>query len=566
MSKIANELMRGYENTQFYHYGELGETFPNSIWYDELPEHEVTGVLKASRYVNGRLLQTYSEKENHVGVIAATRLGKTTSYVIPSVISFARAKNKRSMLISDPKGEVYRHTAATLRAEGYTVLLLNFRDYAHSECWNPLTPIFRKYQSIYAIYDEIEAVQTENGPRNKFRGKIYEDQLELNAEIERWFSIMMEEVGNDIDSIAMMVAPTIDVKDPYWEDSGRELLKAFLWAMLEDSRPELLGDSGRELITEDTFSFATIISLMSLLNRSSDDFDSGYFSSRPKTSRAYQIEKTTIPEHAQTTRQCITSMFNSKMAVFKESAMRLVTCCNSFDLKELLTGDKPVALFIDYRDELKVHFKVISLFVQDAYRVLIEHANVQEDGKRKIPFYFILDEFGNFPAMKDFETTISACAGRNIFFILIVQSYAQLNCVYGDAVAAIIRDNLNMHIFFGSNNPQTLEEFSKECGLFTRLSPVSALNGKGTEIDQYQFETIPLIPKSMLAHFAPGECIITEANCGYVMFSNLVRYYLCSEFSDLPLLDEKQYIGRVDPFKARYTYKLPVKKRGSFDF
>ncbi len=556
----TNELLQGYENTRFYHYKDLGEEFAGSVWYDELPERDVTGVLKSNRYVNGRLLQTYSEKENHVGVIAATRLGKTTSYVIPTVISFARAKNKRSMIISDPKGEIYRHTAATLKEMGYDVLLLNFRDYAHSECWNPLTPIFRKYQSIYNIYEEIHVVETENGLRNEFRGTIYEDQTVLDAEIDRRINIMLEEVGNDIDNIAMMIAPTVDVKDPYWEDSGREFLKGYLWAMLEDSRPELIEGSGRALITEETYSFATIITLMTLLNKSDGDFDSGYFFSRPKTSRAYRIVKSTIPVHAQTTRQCITSVFNSKMAIFRESAMRLVTSCNSFDLKETLTGEKPVALFIDYRDELKVHFKVISLFVQDAYRLLIEHANTEPDGKRKIPFYFILDEFGNFPAMKDFETTISACAGRNIFFILIVQSYAQLNGVYGDAVATIIRDNLNMHIFFGSNNPQTLEEFSKECGLFTRISPSSVLNGKGPEMDSYQLETIPLVPKSMLAHFAAGECIITEANCGYVMFSKLERYYLCPEFNALPLLDEKQYIGRVDPFEARYTYQFSEKQ------
>ena len=554
----TSELLNGYENTQYYHYDELGESFSNSIWYDELPQHEVTGVLKACRYVGGRLLQTYSEKENHVGVIAATRLGKTTSYVVPTVLSFARAKNKKSMIISDPKGEIYRHTASTLRAEGYEILFLNFRDYKHSECWNPLTPIYRKYHSIFNIYNEIELVDTENGPRNRLHGKIYESQAELDEELEQWESLMMEEVGNDIDNLAAMIAPTNKQTDPYWEDSGRELLKAYLWAMLEDSRPELLGDSGRTQITEETFSFATIITLMGTLNKSEHDFDGGYFTNRPKTSRAYQIEKATIPEDARTTRQCITSVFSSQMSIFRESAMRLVTSCNSFDMN-ILTGDKPVALFIDYRDELKVHFKVISLFIQDAYRLLIEHANNEPDGKRKTPFYFILDEFGNFPPMKDFETTISACAGRNIFFILIVQSYAQLNSVYGDAVAAIIRDNLNMHIFFGSNNPQTLEEFSKECGQYTRIAPSSVLNGKGTEMDYYQFETIQLIPKSMLAHFSPGECIVTEANCGYVLFSKLERYYLCKEFTDKPLSDEKQYVGRANPFDKKYTFRFSLK-------
>ncbi len=553
--KIEKDLMQGYENTQYYHYGDLPEDFPTSVYYDDLPNTEVKGVLKANRYVNGRLLQTYSEKENHVGVIAATRLGKTTSYVIPTVESFAKAKNKKSMIISDPKGEIYRHTASTLEQEGYTILLLNFRDYRHSECWNPLTPIYRKFQSIYAIYDEVELVETPDGMRNSLRGRIYESQKALDEEIDRWMSLMLEDVGNDIDNIATMVAPTVNMRDPYWEDAARELLKAFLWAMLEDSRPEV-EKTKRTRITEDTFSFATIITLMNLLNNSDGDFDSGYFLKRPQSSRAYQIVKSTIPERAQTTRQCITSMFSSRLAVFRETAMRLVTSCNSFDMT-ILTGDKPVALFIDYRDELKVHFTVISLFVQDAYRMLIEHANMQENGKRDIPFYFILDEFGNFPAMKDFETTISACAGRNIFFILIIQSYAQLNGVYGDAVAAIIRDNLNMHIFFGSNNTQTLKEFSLECGQVTRLSPISALNGKADEIEMFQIETIPLIPQSMLSHFKEGECIVTEANCGYVLFSKLERYYLCKEYTSMPLKSEKEYYGKADPFQKKYIYVLP---------
>lgn len=555
--KNINELLKGYERTEHYHYSELKEDFPGSVYFDELPQTDIGGVLKINRYVNGRLLQTYSDKENHVGVVAATRLGKTTSYVIPTVVSFAKAKAKRSLIISDPKGEIYRHTAKTLKNEGYKVFLLNFRDYLHSECWNPLTPIFRKYQKIFSLYDEVTAVKTDGEWKNCFRGKIYENHHELNKKLQRLVNIMTEDVGNDIDKIAGIIMPTPrDVRDPFWYDSARELLKAYLWGMLEDSRPETLGGSGRTLITEDTYSFSTVISLIGLMNNSEDNYDGGYFTRRNSSSRALQMAKSILPETAKVTRQGIICTFNGQIAIFRESAARIVTSCNSFDVYEALTGDKPVAIFIDYRDELKVHYKIISLFIQDAYRILIEHATMQSDGKRKVPFYFILDEFGNFPKMTDFETTISACGGRNIFFILIMQSYAQLNSVYGDAVAAIIRDNLNMHIFFGSNNFQTLEEFSKECGLITRISPTSALNGRSPEIDCYQVETIPLVPKSDLSHLDTGECIVTEANCGYVLFSKMERYYLCPEFNGLPLSDENQYVGGADPFDTCYTYKM----------
>ena len=560
-------IIQGYENTKLIKHDDLSPHFPNAVFYDELSERETAGVLKANIYSNEKLMQIYSQVENHVGVIAATRQGKTSSYVIPTIISFAKQKIKRSMIISDPKGELFDRTAVTLWKHGYKVLVINFRDYIHSECWNPLTPIYRKYQSIFKIYDEVELAKTDKGMCYKFREVIYKSRCELDLTIDRLKQIMLEDVGNDIDGMAQMIVPTTNMNDPYWQDSAREVFKGCLWAMLEDSSQDAIKDSKRQLVTEETFSVTTVLTILKNMIDDGDDFsDQGFFSSRNKDSKAYSLVKSCMLDNAKTTRRGVLTSIDTAIAIFKESAIRIITSCNSFDLKEALTSDKPVAIFINYRDELKVHYHIISLFIQDAYRILIEHATGQENGKREVPFYFVLDEFGNFPAIKDFETTISACAGRNIFFILVIQSYAQLSAVYGSAVAAIIRDNLTMHVFFGSNNPGTLEEFSKECGQFTRISPLSALNGKESEIDDYKIETIPLVPQSMLAKLSPGECIITEANCGYVMFSKLERYYLCKELNSLPRADLTSYNCHVNPFDKRYIYTFTKNKRDIFNF
>lgn len=551
--KINELLLSGYDNSILKNFNELRPGVLNTHRFKEICDKAVAGVLKANFYKDGELIQMYSQNENHVGVIAATRLGKTTSYVIPTILSFAFQKIKRSMIISDPKGELYKFTAQTLRDNGYEVKLLNFRDYRKSECWNILTPIYRKYVAVKNIPKEVVFVEDEKGTAlNSFRGKAYKSQTELDETIETLINFGLDDVGNDIDTIANMIAPTLSTKDPYWEDTARELLKAFIWAMLEDTQDK------SNPITEDTFSFSTILSVMSTFKDegSSAYGDKGYFSSRPHTSRAYEMAHYAILENAPTTRRCVISSFNAKMSVFRENAMRLITSCNSFDMSEL-TGEKPIAIFINYRDELKVHYQIISMFVQDAYRFLIERATEKPNGKLDVPFYFILDEFGNFPQIKDFENTISACAGRNIWFILIIQSYAQLDSVYHDN-AKIIRDNLNMHVFFGSNNPSTLEEFSRECGNMTRISPLSALNGREEEITQFEKETIPLVPKSRLAHFDQGECIITEANCGYVLLSKLERYYTCEELNGLPQVDVSDYEVKVNPSDKRYNYRVTI--------
>ena len=90
-----NNFLNGYENTTLLDYKESTENFPNKVLYDDLPDHELSGVLKANWYENGKLMQSYSDHESHVGIIAATRLGKSTSYVVPTIRSFSRAKKKR---------------------------------------------------------------------------------------------------------------------------------------------------------------------------------------------------------------------------------------------------------------------------------------------------------------------------------------------------------------------------------------------------------------------------------------------------------------------------------------
>lgn len=548
-------ILEGYESAELYRYDDATCKFPTTCAYEDLSKLSVGGVLKADRYVDGKLMQTYSDQENHVGIIAATRQGKTTSAVIPMVISNARKKVKCNMVISDPKGEIFRHTAKTLESEGYRVIIINLRDYKHSECWNPLTPIFRKFQRAMAMSDEVQIISENDKKCYRFMENTYTDKQELDRAISLEKTAALDDVYNDIDLFGAMIITVVDKEDPIWEEGARNIFKAFLHAMLEDS---LLKENP---ITEETFSLNTIFSIFTTFSGGGRTFDRGYFSGRPKTSRAYALAKEQLLIEAERTRAGFTTTFAQKLSEYMNIAIRRITSCNSFEMSEL--GNGPTALFLCYRDELKTHFQLISLFVQDAYKVLIDFAGENADQKLSTPFYFILDEFGNFPPLNNFDNFISACAGRNIWFVLVLQSYAQLNAVYGCDTSKIILDNLNVKIFFGSNNWTTISEFSEGCGLQTRLSPESALNGESEEIEHYKIETIPLVPKSMLCKLKPGECIVTEANTGYVMFSRLERYYLCTEFNNLPLANEKEYSCSVNPLDPKYTF---VYKESNYGF
>ena len=434
--------------------------------------------------------------------------------------------------------------------------MVDFQDYTHSDCWNPLTRIYRHYQKYLSIEDEVEVVEENGVYYNRFRGKIYYEQFLLDQAINEFKDNLLAEVDNMIVSIAERVSPVEKDNDPYWDQMSAIFLQGFLWAMLEDSDPT----SPNPRVTEDTYSFDTILRLFDTFTSGRYDGlnDGGYFKDRdPLTSKAHQLVYNTIINlSANQTRSCIVSCFLNKIKKFRDTSVRRITCTNTFDIAELDDG-APTAIFVSYKDEDSLHYDTISLFLSDLYTGLIEIAR-SKDGSLQRPFYFLLDEFGNFPKFSNFEKVISACGSRNIWFMLIVQSYAQLDRVYGKETAEIIIDNLNMHIFFGSCNHDTKRAFSEECGAHVVFSPLSAINGSSEYIERYEKETVPLVPISRLGQLKSGECIVTQMR-GDVLWSYIERSYLCPEYDNAKFTEpHKTNVTFSDP---KFIYSLAVAGR-----
>ena len=90
-----------------------------------------TGQLLSSRNTGlvldghkGRL----SERESfqNVCVVARVGAGKTSRYIIPNVLD--KARRNCSLVVNDPKGEVFEATSGYMQANGYRVLTLNAED------------------------------------------------------------------------------------------------------------------------------------------------------------------------------------------------------------------------------------------------------------------------------------------------------------------------------------------------------------------------------------------------------------------------------------------------------
>ena len=145
-------------------------------------------------------------------------------------------------------------------------------------------------------------------------------------------------------------------------------------------------------------------------------------------------------------------------------------------------------------------------------------------------------------------------------------NYSCLDHIYKQDRAKIIRDNLNVTVFFGSNNLMTIKEFSEECGEYTRIKPESAMSGTAPYLTEINTEKIALVPKSMLAAIRPGECVIREVCNDEVWFTKLERYFTCPEMNALPKADAKEYKPMCNPMQLKYRYKFYVKPQEEDDY
>ena len=75
----------------------------------------------------------------HSLILGATRSGKTRGLILQSVCFLGLSGE--SIIVSDPKGEIFDYTEPYLKEMGYEVLTLNFRKPKKSDRYNFLQPI-----------------------------------------------------------------------------------------------------------------------------------------------------------------------------------------------------------------------------------------------------------------------------------------------------------------------------------------------------------------------------------------------------------------------------------------
>lgn len=399
-----------------------------------------------------------STDELHCFVIGDSGCGKTRRVILPTIRLLAKAGE--SMVISDPKGELYRTTANSLREKGYTVQVLNFRNPSRGHRWNPLGLIDELYHS---------------------------------------------ENSESKDKALMMLSDIVDVlqqglqgeKDPYWAMAAGDVMRGISLIILDYGE---LGDLTFENIA------LTAREVRDQLSGSKRSFSSSstpfkdFLSSLPKGSPIYQ-NLSVIITNAEDTRNCIMSVFEAMISLYssQESLMDLFAV-SEIDINTL--GLSPTALFFILPDDTEALYPIATVFVKQIYSSLISLADAQRDGKLPNRVTFLLDEFANFAKMPSIESMLTAARSRRIRFVLVCQSMDQLTAKYQEYGRETLLANCRTWVYMSCRNLPFLSRLEELIGYY--ISP-------------YTNERIPLVDIGELQHFEIGQVLVLNDRCRPMM-------------------------------------------------
>lgn len=347
--------------------------------------------------------------ESHNLVIGSTGSGKTQTIVQPMVNLLTR--HGESMIITDPKGEIYRNSANYLKEKGYNIVVLNFREPNHGNAWNPLTLPYRYYKA-----------------GNVDKATELLDDVALNILYDK-------SEGGD---------------SAFWQKSAGDYFSGLALGLFIDAKEDevnLNSINYMSTVGEERYAMGTFIQ--------------EYFKLKGESSSAYVFASNTINAPSDT-KGGILSTFRQKIRLFasRENLSEMLSH-SDFDMRDI--GKKKTAVFMIIHDEKKTYHSLMTIFIKQCYETLIDVAQ-ENGGKLPQRTNFILDEFANMPPLKDVDSMISAARSRLIRFTFIIQNYAQLNEVYGEQVAEVIKGNCGNLVYLISTELKALEEISKMCG------------------------------------------------------------------------------------------------------
>lgn len=491
----------------------------------------------------------YDNKSPHYVLIGSTGSGKSITVSIPMCIQFATAKEKHSVVLTDPKAELFKTTGKIFEDNGYNVVTIDFRNPTKSSKINIMQPIIDEWKE-HCIYDKnmmfflsyfiktnkilIEKMYSNKKYQEQIIDKYKlvdyiieviknnQDELEKNIKNKKYFDnySYMEYTGEKLKeylnnlsnleildkikemqnnssnhqaeanhlviSLANLIFTEKESKDPFWINSSKQLFIGLAGVFLEDYKKGLIDENKINIASIKKFQNSSLIK------------ENQMYLQRNLNTRSYgNLSKdylTSILSSAENTYKSVTAVFGEKMSIFDDLNVENVTSISEFNFTDV--GRKPTALYIIVPDEDKSYYQLVTIILGMLIKDLSKFANMPENnGMLPVKVEWILEEFANMPPINDIHVSVSVARSRGMRYIFFIQSFAQLDQIYGKEIASIIIDNSAL-CYLKTNSVECAQIIEKKLGRATITT-----NSLSTSTDPFKVggnQTTSLLGRELL--------------------------------------------------------------------
>jgi type IV secretion system protein VirD4 len=445
----------------------------------------------------GRLLM--SKAPLSALVVAPAGTGKTDGVIVPSILSC----DPFSLVINDPKGELYERTAGH-RARLGPVLRIEWTAGAQgSTCWNPI---------------DLASLPADAAGRGD--------------EVDRFSAILI--VGDERD---------------FWVSSGRAALSALTMYRLYEG--ERLGFAP---------TYAGVIEWMAGIGQADDpaEEDPGSVNLRKAaaaadaagypTRVAVGLRQLAIMDAR--TRSNVLATVMAALKIFSNENVASVTSRTDLRLTDLrgIRG-KPISIYI-----------VVPVFDQDAFgritAMLIEsatrHLTARKLKRGERGVRFILDEVGFFPPIQAISMGPAITRGYDAAFLFACQDYGQIKSKWGQGGLDNIITNTAFKVVLTQNHPDTAALVSRAIGQTTRKRKSRSTQSGGGR---------GLFGKGSVSESEEGAPLIRSEDIMCMPFGR--QFVLAQNAANRPVPARSGYYKAVPRLRRRASLKAPPPPAGS---
>lgn len=405
--------------------------FTVTTW-EKMPEHDDEIVIGAEK--KGKGLEIISTSALHALIVGTTGSGKTTGFVDQNIAILGRSKGGPSMIIADPKKELYEKHAKQLESEGYKISTLDLREPYSSARWNPMQVLIRRIRHVRELQNDLKQ---EDG-KYYACGEVFLSHGDARTRVQE----LKDEIFENAMDLVYTLCPVQNKDQPTWEEGARNLIFGLVLAFCEDCIAGKMDEKQLQL-------FNVYHNITKYCSEDTTALKKYLLEGREEFSKVKGLVNTVLITSDKTLTSYLSEV-NSYMQQLADDGILSMTSENDIDIANM--DESPNALFVIVPDERFTRHRFVTLFLTQTYKELVEKANTNLRKKEtdtailKRRAYFILDEFGNLPKMENIEGMVTVGRSRGIRYLFVLQSFSQLNAKYGKDIGDIIKTNCKVYV------------------------------------------------------------------------------------------------------------------------